>query len=350
MPTGTTHLIYLQQDKPATALTLDDRYLQVRLHTAQAYVEAPWLTQVAYMVCSTEVTSSFLTDHVSRSIHRVATVQKNTPCPLGLQVNLTDWLPAVRQQSISLELKLTAVRDKPFGILSERLGQMGLDTKLSLVRAELGIGARVAEVAGHILSALLEEGKAHTVLALRADLNVNDLQAGYYAMLAPYRADDIPLALRLRDNGQLDDPRAPFSEKNTYAVLEIGVFERRGEEAARAEPWWHTLQDAYHEAIHTPIHSDRDYRKAQATWLAALGQAQRMAYNDRSFLLPEIKQIFQRYTLEVQQALRPATVLEAKSADLLPEEWQQVLGVASETELVQSVAAYQAALARSGVS
>lgn len=348
MPTGTTILMPVAHQEQFAPLVADDSYFAVALHNAQTYLTMPWLSQVAYLVCSTEVSSTFLPNHTTRSIHKVETVRKNTPCPLGLSVDLTDWLPAIPDKKVSVTIKLVAVRDNPFGRLTARIGELGLASTLSLVAPQVGEGVKIAGIAGQILSTVLEEGKEDNLLSLTVDLPIHDLSAGYWAALAPEPPGDIPTALRLRPGGRLDDPKAALSERTSYAVLKVRTRERRGSEAARTTLWWHTLQDGLREVRRlVTTGGDRERRKAGAFWLDTLERAERLAQDDRGFLLSEIRQIFQLHGQEAQAMLHPTTILESTEDTIFPDDLQRLLGVPDEAALDQAVAAYQQALARS---
>lgn len=348
MPTGTTILLPVAHQEQRTALSANDSYFAIALYNVQAYLTTPWLSQPAYLICSTEVSSTFLPNHTTQSLHKVETVRRNTPCQLGISVDLTDWMPVVPDKKISLSIKLSAVRDNPFGKLTTKIGELGLSSLLSLVTPQIGEGVKIAGIVGQILSTVIEEGKEEQLLTLTVDLSVADLRAGYWAALAPTTPDDLPTALRLRPNGTLDDPRAPFSERNSYAVLNVRAQERRGSEAVRATAWWRTLQEGLRQVRRlAPPATEKDRRKANGIWLDALEQAERLAEEDRSFLLSEIRQVFQVHTQTVQTLLHPATAPEATGDTDLPEDLQRILGVRDTTALDEAVVAYQQALARS---
>jgi len=347
MSNGTTVLLPVASDEQFTPISVDDCYFQIALHAAQVFVALPGLSQTTHLVCSTEVGSTFLPDHYVRSIHKVETVQKNRPCPLGLSVVLTDWMPAIADKTIRVSLKLVAVRDKPFGKLTDTIEQLDLSSALSLLAPQIGTGIKIATIVGKMLGTILEEGATKNVLELAVDLPVHDMRAGYWAVIAPDTSGDRPIALHLRPGGLLDDPKAPFSERNTYAVLKVRARERRGPEAARATAWWSTLQDGLRQVRRlAPPAAEKDRRKANGIWLDTLERAERLAEEDRSFLLSEIRQIFQVHEQGVQRMLHPPTVFEATGGAAFSEERQRLLGVRDEAELDRAVASYQQALAR----
>jgi hypothetical protein len=347
MATGTTTLLYLQQPAPPVPLTPDNCYFQVRLHSAQAYVESPWLKQADQLVCATQVSSDFAPDHKSGSIHNVITIQKNTPTPLGLSLNLTDWLPAVQQRTVHVDLQLVATMGKPFGELSESIDKLGLASTLTLVHPHLALGAKIAGVTGQIMSVLLQEGKSSDPFHLRSDLNVNDLKAGHYAALSPHQSGDIPLELELRPNGTLAVPRGRLDERTTFAVFTVSVIERRGTEAARGQPWWEALHDAQAEIAQMPLEDEEDRRKINAAWRAARFRIRRLAEQDRSFLREEIRDILRAAELEFRTNLEAPALLEATGQEPFPADVREVLDVATLPQLEHSVAAYKQALERS---
>lgn len=352
MSNGTTILLPVASDHQFTPLVNDNCYIQIGLYAAQAFIALPILSQAQQLVFSSEVGSSFLPDHYVRNIHNVATIRKNQPTPLGLSVALTDWMPALGDKTIRVALKLVALRDKPFGRLTDMLGELDLTSLLSLVAPQIDMGIKVASIAGKMLSAMTEEGAATHVLELTADLPVQSMQSGYWAVLAPDIAGDIPTALRLRSGGQLDDPRGTFSERNTFALLVIRARERRGEEAARTTAWWNLLQDGMQQLEQLDaLSSSQERDDARRLWRETLSRARRMAHADRSFLLSEIDEMLKRYMLKAHNIFKAptlgATPLESASYTPLDPELQQLLGVRDERELQTAVAAYEAALVRS---
>ncbi|MCG8353230.1 MAG: hypothetical protein MI924_36145 [Chloroflexales bacterium] len=355
MANGTTILLPVTSDEHFTPITADDSYFQIALYAAQAFITMPSLSQTAYLICSTEVGSAFLPDHQVRSIHKVETVQKNRPCLLGLSVALTDWLPAVSDKTIRVTLKLLAMRDRPFGKLTDAMDNLGLSSALSLIAPQIGTGVTIAAIAGKMIGSVLEEGKEQHMLELTADLPVHSLRSGYWAALAPDTPGDIPTALRLRPGGRLDDPRAPFSERNTYALLRIRARERRGEEAARTSAWRGILQDGLRQLRRLDaFSSDQERMKARAVWKDTLERAERMAEADHSFLLSEIRQIFQVATQAALRLQQPAVLsagpFESTERSLFDADFQRLLGVRDPAALEGAVEAYQAALARAAAA
>lgn len=347
MPAGTSTLIYLQQPEPDPPLTHNNCYFQVRLHNVQAYVEAAWFKQLAQIVCATQVSSSFMPDHKSGSIHRVATIRKNEPGLLGLSANLTDWLPAVPQHSVTLELKLAATMGNPFGLLSSNINQLNLSSKLALFNPELALGVKIADITAQIMSTLAQEGSEHETLNLKAVFNVQNLKAGHYAALAPFYSVDIPQTLLLNANGTLGVPQGELSHRNNYAVIEIAVLERRGPEAARGQPWWEALQDTREHILTMPRDDADDKRAINFAWREAVVRAERLAQKDQSFLLREIKELLQHATIDIQRNLKETTILESSGLEAFPEDMRVALGVANMAQLEAGVAAYEQALARS---
>jgi len=363
MSNGTTILLPVASDQQFMPLTNDNSYFQIVLYAAQAFVALPWLSQAQQLICSTEVSSTFLPDHYVRSIHKVETIRKNQPTSLGLSVALTDWMPALSDKTLRVAITLVAIRDKPFGKLTDILGELDLASALSLVAPQIVAGMKVASIAGKMLGTILEEGADKHVLKLTADLPVHSMQSGYWAVIAPDVPNDIPTALRLRPDGKLDDPRGVFSERNTFAILAISARERRGEEAARTTAWWNLLQDGMAQLEQLDEFSTNQERNdKRLLWLETVRRAKRIAHADHSFLLSEIEEIIKRYTSKALNLLKDSprvgvhvpisgTVpFESATYNALDPELQELLGVRDELELQAAVAAYEQALARSAAA
>jgi hypothetical protein len=307
-----------------------------------------WLSRPAYLIFSTEVSSTFLPKHTTQSIHKVANIGREVTSSLGISVTLSDWLPAIPDKQVSITIKLIAVRDEPFGKLTSKIGDLGLGSALSLLAPQIGEGLKIAGIVGQILSTVLEEGKQDQILTLTADLPIATLRSGYLATLSPATPNDVPTKLELRPGGQLGDPSAPFSERNTYAILRVSAEPRRGIEAARATAWWITLQDGLRQVRRlSPPKNDRDRRKANGIWLDTMDRAERLSEEDRSFLLSESKEIIQEQAQEAYRLIQPRTSTETLRSDEFSEEEQRILGVRSMQELDVAVTNYRAKLAHS---
>lgn len=353
MTSGTTILLPVSSNEAFAPIVPDDSYFSLALHNAQVYVSLPWLTQVGYLICSTEVRSSFLPNQTLQGIHQVSTIRKNTPSTLGLSVMLTDWLPAAPDANVRITLRLMVVRDKPFGKLTDKLGELGLSSVFSLVAPQISEGIKIAGIVGAILSSVMDEGQEDSMLTLTADLPVQDLKAGYWAVVAPNPPGDMPRVVRITADGRLDDPKGPFSERHTYIVLKVRSRERRGTEAARTTPWWGLLQDGLRQLRRLDAFSTNEERMgARRFWRDTIERAERLAEADQSFLLNEVRQIFQQHTQEALNLLQPvvlgggvATEAAARTFDV-EDDLYTLLGISNMSALDAAVSSYEQTLAR----
>jgi hypothetical protein len=351
MPSGTTILMPVAHNEQLAPLVANDSYFQVALYSAQAYVALPFLSQIACLVCAAEVGSNYLENHRIHSLYKVETIKKNQPSPLGLSVDLTEWLPVIPDKKVKVNVKLVAVRDQPFGKLTDAMSDLGLVSSLSLFGPHISEGLRITGIAGKILSTVLDEGAQDNLLSLDVDLSVAELSSGYWAMINPATPGDVATGLRLRSGGRLDDPKAAFSEQNTYAVLKVRALERRGPEAARLTDWGTTLAEGLRQVQRLAgSGTDRDRRKANSVWLDTIDHAQSLAQEDRSFLQNEIREVLQYYELEKRNLLAPETISESTGGEELNEDLQHILGVQDEGELARAVAGYRATVARAAAT
>lgn len=344
MPTGVSSVYYPEQPAPLCNLELDNSYFLVRMHDAQALFEAGWLVKPGFLVFSSSVESTFQPGVPTQSLHQVATLKKNTPCRLGLNTNLTDWLPARAADSLKVTLKYTVVQDTPFKELADQIGQMDLAAKVSLVRPDWAVAVKVSEITGHLLSYLLREGSQHEIFSLTMDLNLANLQTGYYAVVGSQGDAGWPTALRVDANGRLTDQNGHLLLRHSYAVVEVLGLPRRGEEIARDEPWWELLQAGREQVLDAYPASEQERRQLLSEWRATLAQVRTLARKERGYLLREIGDIIRAAQAEIEEKLLPKTTAEAYGLGELPGNWRDVLGVRTGRELRQSVRDYQDAL------
>ncbi len=343
MPTGVSPLYYPKQRKPELNLELDNSYFLARLHDAQAFFEAGWLVQPGILIFSSSVESSFQPGAVTQSLHHIATLKKNTPCHLGITANLTDWLPARTPDTIKITLKYTVVQESPFKNVAEKMRQLNLSAKVSVVRPEWAVAVKVSEITGHLLSYVLQEGSQHNIFPLTMDLNLSNLKTGYYAIIGSHKDVNWPAVLRIDDKGRLIDYNDKPLEQISYAVIEVIALPRRGKESARDEAWWELLQSAKEEVLYIYPNNDQERRKIMEEWRKTLAHVRTLARKERGYLLQEINEIIHAAQVEVEDKLLQ-TKAEAFGTDELPEAWQDVLGVRTQQELRKSVRDYQDAL------
>lgn len=96
-----------------------------------------------------------------------------------------------------------------------------------------------------------------------------------------------------------------------------------------------------------PQHDDDSKQEMNRAWRKALLSAERLAHQDKSFLLIEVQAILQKATRDLKQYLQSGTLFESTGLDEFPDDMRKALGVATMEELDQSVAAYEDAVVRS---
>ncbi len=347
MPTGVSPIQYPEQPSlPDTMMVeLDNSYFLVKLYDAQAFFEAGWLVRPGILTISSSVESSFQAKSPPlQSLHQITTLQKNIPCRLGLSVNLTDWLPARTTDWLRITLNYTLVQDTPVRDLVEKMGKIGLASTVSLVSADLTVAVKVSEIVGRLLSYLMGEGSQHSLFSLQMDLNLSDLQSGYYAVIGSLGNEDWPATLKIDSQGRLTDKRDHLLTRHSYAVIQVLGRKRRGNEIARGQTWWELLEMSRELALSTDQTNIQERNSALSNWRRTLILVRKYAYEEHGYLLKEIEDIIRERHLEVQQYLLPETGQEALGDEELPAEWQDLLGVQTERELWNSVRDYKEAV------
>lgn len=344
MPTGVSSVFYPEQPKPLFDLALDNSYFLVKLHDAQAFFEAGWLVKPGYLIFSSSVESSFQPGMSTQSLHQITMLQKNTPCHLGVSTNLTDWLPVRAADTLRISLKYTVVQDTPFKELVGQMERIGLAAKVSLVRPDWAVAIKVSEIAGRLLSYLLQEGSQHEIFPLAMDLSMANLKAGYYAVISSQGDQGWPVALCVDPNGRLTGADGHLLLQHSYAIIQVLALPRRGQEFVRDEPWWELLQTGKEQALDAYPTNDQERREALENWRTTLFQVRALARKERGFILQEIGDIIRAAQVEVEERLLSKTTAEAFGGDGLPDAWQELLGVHTGQELRQSAQDYRNAL------
>jgi hypothetical protein len=340
---GVSSPLYLDGENPSPKLECDNSYALFRLHDAQAFVHLGPLTRPRFLIIGSEIGGSFCGEIVLRSLYTTSIIRKNSPTQLGLSFNFTEWLPVRSTDSVKIHLNYLVVQDSPFKELVDQSGQINLASKLALVRPEWAVATKMSEIVGRMLSYLLGEGRSRELFSLRFDFNFADLRPGYYAVVGSDRDEPLPTKLRI-ENGQLKDRMGNPLCQESYAVIEVIALPRLGQEAARGALWWEALQVGKEQLRkYEPLVDGQARRSALDSWKSTLSQVQVLARKDHSFLLAEIQQIIQVAHTEVMTVLRTTTT-EARSPNLLPEDWQELLGASTESALQQSVLSYQTLL------
>jgi len=341
MPTGVSPLYRpKRQPEPPIKLNLEQSYFLIALHAVQAYFSAGWLTKPGYLTISSTVESSFHPGQTIRNLHQVTTLRKNTPCQVSFRANLTDWLPALSTGSVRITLNYAVTQDTPFKNLVDQMDRIDLVSKVSLVRPDWGAAVKVSEITGRLLSYFLQEGQTKSVFDLTMDLNMQDLQAGYYAVFGSSENVAWPTELWLNEQAHLTG-ESYLLDKLCYAAVRILALPRRGEEIARGEPWWELLQTARDQIVNAFPLDNAERQQLLAEWRASLNQVSGLSRQARSFLLAEIREIIAQTQKDVTVSM-DSTMLE--SVVTLPDELQEILGVRTEAELFDSVRDYQDAL------
>jgi hypothetical protein len=346
MPTVNS-VVYPDQPAPPCSVEPERCYFLVRLHQAQAYFEGGWLVRPGYLVFSSSVESTFLPGKATQSLYKVASLQKNVACQLGIRANLTNWLPARSSDSLHIELSYSVVQDSPLKDLLDQLGSVKLVAELTAIRPDMAAALKVSEIAGRLLSFALMEGGTSEIFQHRLDLNVSDLKAGYYTALSGGHNVVLPGNLKIKDDGSqvsLMGFPAQSLERCSYGLLQVMALRMKGEESCRGELWWELLQIGKEQAQAANPENDQERRKALEAWYYILAQVRALAARERSFLFCEVQEIIRAAQVDVQKVLMPVTRGEACGEMELPSALQELLGVSTEEELYRSVSDYNEAL------
>lgn len=348
MPTGTSQSFYLQdQPTPPLKLELDNSYLLVKLHDAQAFFQANFLKNADSVIFSSSITSSFQPNSPTQSLHKISTIQRNTPCRLGLSTNLTEWLPACNGASLQINIKYTVLQGKPIQKFIDYMQQADLVAKLSL-RPDWAVAVKVTNIVGKLLSFLTQEGSQQDLFSLVMDFNVADLRTGYHVVYGSH-SDEVwtpPQFLKIDANGRLMDRSSESSlSRLSYAVIQVLGCPRLGQEEFRDEPWWQLLQTVKENILNKGDSDELERRELLGEWFFALKQVRELSRKRREFLLSETQQIIATAQVEVERKLKPQVTAESFSAeDELPDKLQDILGVETEQDLQNLVQDYQDAL------
>jgi hypothetical protein len=348
MPTGASQPFYLQdQLTPPFQLELDNSYFLVKLHDAQAFFQANFLRNADLVIFSSSVTSSFQPNSSTQSLHKISTIQKNTPCRLGLNTNLTEWLPARSSASLRINIKYTVLQGKPIQKFVDHMQQADLVAKLSL-RPDWAVAVKVTNIVGKLLSFLAQEGNQQDLFPLIVDFNIADLKTGYYLVYGSH-SDEVwtpPQFLKVDANGRLIDRSTESSlSRLSYAVIQVLGIKRLCQEEFRDEPWWQLLQTVKENILDSVPTTESERREKLGEWLFALKQVREIAGKRQEVLLSEIKEIIAVAQGEVEQKLRPQVTAESfRVEDELPYELQDILDIETEQDLQNLVRDYQDAL------
>ena len=347
MPTGASPLYYPEQPSPSSTLELENSYFRVKLHDAQAFFQANFLQNADSVIFSSSITSSFQPNSPTQSLHKISTIQRNTPCRLGISTNLTEWLPALPGASLQINIKYTVLQGKPIQKFIDHMQQADLVAKLSL-RPDWAVAVKVSNIVGKLLSFLAQEGSQKDLFFLDIDFNVADLKTGYHLVYGSH-SDEVwtpPQLLKIDANGRLMDRSSESSlSRLSYAVIQVLGCPRLGQEEFRDESWWQLLQTVKENILNKGDSDELERRELLGEWFFALKQVRELSRKRREFLLSETQQIIASAQVEVEQKLRPQVTAESFGAENeLPYELQDILGVETEQDLQNLVRDYQDAL------
>jgi hypothetical protein len=325
-------------------MELDNSYCRLQIQDAQAFFPSGPMTEGDYLIVTSAVSSSFHPGEPAAGLHQVAGFRKNIPTRLGLNTNLTDWLPARADASINVSLNYTAVQAAPFKTLVDKMGEANLVAKVALARPDWALALRITEIMGNLLSYFLQEAGKHELFPLTMDLNLANIQAGYHVVVGSYTDEIWPTILQIDANRRLTDRLGNELTRLCYVVFEVQALPRRGPEAVRVTPWAQLLQVAKEQALDADTTDEAARLEALNEWRAALKQVRALVRQDPTYLGREIDAVIAGAQLEAEKRLLPSRTAQTAGLDEYPPEWQDLLGVAGGAELRRTVRDYQDAL------
>lgn len=326
MQSGYSRFIYPKQVAPNYSLEIDNSYYMLQLYQAQAFFPASPLVKPAFLTLSSIVESPYQPGQPLKSIYQLVTFQKNQPFQLPIGVNLSSFLPARSTDTIRLSLRFLVTRDNPFQKLAGKIKDINLVAKISAASIEWGTAVKISEVVSQFLGYLLQEGGEDTIFEIYQDINISDLQAGYWIIYGSRENLSEPTILEIKDNQIRADSNL---DRFCYAVIKVISIPRLRIETARSSGWWELLQ-AGKERVLLALSSGMGKRdSALREWGTTLTHVREMARRDQSFLINEIQQIIGSAQKEIDNAMRFQVKAEA-ATDMMtsyPQSWQDILGV-----------------------
>lgn len=343
MPTGVSHLYYPIQSDPSCPLECDDSYFRLKIHDAQVIYPTNVLNQARSLLLSSSVENISGNDSPTQGLYKFSALE-GSPCRLGVNTNLTDWLPARQTDTLRITLKYTVMQTTPLKTLLDKMEGLDLEGTVSLIQPNLAVPIKISQIVGRLLSLFLPEDKEKDIFPLTTDINLANLKAGYHAALGSHTNEGYPTNLEIR-NGVLSILGGRELSRHSYVVIQVQAIKRRGLESVRGEPWGDLLQECKDEALNTTICNDDDRTDAFQQWQISLRLVRAMARKDHSFLAHEIRAVIAEAQEEVEQKLFPKTTPELKGLETYPDEWRQILGFSTPQELQGAVRDYQDAVA-----
>jgi len=341
MPTGSSYRYYPTQDNPGQLLAFGNSYFLIKLHDAQAFFSANMLQQAGVLLVSSSVESSLSQSGPTKSLHKLTSLKKNTPHRLGINTNLTKWLPSIETDSLRVNLQCKVLHGSPIKSLVEKMEGLHLESALSLIRPDIAVVATVTQIVGHLLSFFAQEGTETIVFSLDMDLNLSDLKVGYSAVLGSHTDEPYPNILEIK-HGQLSLPGGHELTRYSYAVIEVRTVPRLTPDFARRQVWGELLYECRDTALNATIRNEDDRLEALQRWFFGLEQVRAFARKDHSFLEREVSELIAEAQLLVEPKLEPP--LETYGVDIIPVEWQPILGFSTPQELRDAVRDYQDAV------
>jgi hypothetical protein len=331
---------YVKPTEQLVELVPDNSYFLLKLHAAQAFFPARLFTRPAYLIVSSTVESTYQPGTPLKSLYRISTIAPNRPCRLGLNVNLSDWLPAGWTDSIKLTLTFSVVLDTPFRNVTSKIGELGLGASIAVTHPGVAVALKVTEVAGNLLGFLVGEGTTTETFSLTISLNVAELQTGYLAVIGSATDEHWPQRLRLDDGGTLTGADGNALDRLSYALLKVLVLPRRGPEAVRASAWGALLEAGRTTAENAMPVDDNERRSARNDWRTTLAHVRALSQQDHSFVKGEITEAIAAAQAAVDQVLQPKVAQQAFGDIPYPDSWQELLDAKTPGEVLLLADAY----------
>jgi hypothetical protein len=342
MPTGHTSLYYPKiQPQPKSELKIDDSYFLVKLHNCQVFFQGDWWNQADLFTLTSSVESSFRTGSPIQSLLKSSAIKKDTPCKLGLNTNLTDWLPARVNANLKISLTYNVLKGKPIQNFIKYVEKADLVTKLTL-GSGLESAIKTTTIVANLLSFLAQEGEQKDIFNLQnMNLDIGEMKTGYYVSLGSHTNEESihPENLRINDFGNLEssDNLSRFS----YAIIQILAIPRLQMESFREQQWWQLIDTVKNDIFQENPRNNKEREEIFTEWHLALKYATNLARRQPEFLWNEIKDILATAGAEVINRFPVIIQTESNTDDDLPFSLQTILEVETQSELRDLVNKYQ---------
>ncbi len=345
--TGRLHYPTRQPSLPPGAkLEPDDSYFLLRLHESCALLQSWRWGQAGTLMLKTSVQDS-IHNFPRLDLHQINYIRYNQMTRLAAQINLTDWLPLYSSDVLHLELQYLLVKDKRLKELLDKIAKIDLSTKLMAIRWEVGVGLLVAELFGHVLNHLLQEGQIEQIFAIQVDLNVEKLQPGFMIATEDNYLGAIPTEFIITEHENLvlkNQYGYPF-EETSYAVFELLPRRRLGERHWRETVWGQILLEGQQEALKAKTKREAERQKALNEFVELCYYARKIAAKDLRFISRHIEEIAINLEKQIEAQFFGQQSFTPESAELLPETWQRAFNRQTSAQLEVAVEYYYEALA-----